>query len=52
MDTAIVSPDDARKIRSCMTLFDAVSPNDIFRDVLDSFYGGERDGFTEMMLGR
>ena len=49
--TAIVSPDDARRIRSCMTLFDVVCPNDVFGDVLDTFYGGERDGFTEMMLG-
>lgn len=49
--TAIVSPDDARRIRSCMTLFDVVCPNDIFGDVLDTFYGSERDRFTEMMLG-
>ena len=31
---------DAVKVRSCMTLFDAVSPNDIFREVLDAFYSG------------
>ncbi len=29
---------DARKVKSCMTLFNIVSPNDIFKDVLDSFY--------------
>lgn len=34
---------DAVKVRSCMTLFDAVSPNDIFRDVLDAFYNGTLD---------
>lgn len=28
---------DAMKVCSCMTLFDTVSPNDIFKDVLDSF---------------
>ncbi len=33
---------DAMKVKSCMTLFDIVSPNDIFKDVLDTFYGGER----------
>lgn len=34
---------DAAKVKSCMTLFDCISPNDIFADVLDSFYNGERD---------
>ncbi len=34
---------DAQKVKSCMTLFDCISPNDIFSDVLDSFYNGERD---------
>ena len=34
---------DARKLRSSMTLFDAVSPNDIFRDVLNAFYDGKED---------
>ena len=37
---------DALKVRSCMTLFDAVSPNDIFRHVLDAFYNGEPDKYT------
>lgn len=37
---------DAVKLRSCMTLFDAVSPNDIFYDVLDTFYHGKRDSRT------
>ena len=31
---------DAMKVRSCMTLFDAVSPDDIFEQVLDAFYHG------------
>lgn len=34
---------DAAKVKSCMTLFNCISPNDIFSDVLDSFYNGERD---------
>lgn len=34
---------DAMKVQSCMTLFDSVSPDDIFARVLDVFYGGERD---------
>lgn len=34
---------DAMKVRSCMTLFDAVSPDDVFQDVLDCFYEGKYD---------
>lgn len=41
--TVMGSPIDARKLRSSMTLFDAVSPNDIFRDVLNAFYDGKED---------
>ena len=37
---------DAVKVRSCMTLFDAVSPDDIFQEVLDVFYGGTSDKKT------
>lgn len=33
---------DALKLRSSMTLFDSVSPDDIFADVLDIFFDGER----------
>lgn len=33
---------DALKLKSSMTLFDAVQPDDIFGEVLDEFYGGER----------
>lgn len=34
---------DASKVRSCMTLFDSIAPGDIFAEVLDSMYGGQRD---------
>lgn len=37
---------DAVKVCSCMTLFDYLSPNDIFGEVLDSFYEGERCNIT------
>lgn len=37
---------DAVKVRSCMTLFDAVSPGDVFRKVLDVFYNGSVDKMT------
>ena len=33
---------DAMKVKSCMTLFDIVSPYDVFQKVLDTFYDGER----------
>ncbi|MCQ2189652.1 MAG: DUF1810 domain-containing protein [Paludibacteraceae bacterium] len=33
---------DAIKVRSCMTLFDLVSPDDVFSKVLDKFYEGSR----------
>lgn len=39
---------DALKVRSSMTLFDAVCPDDIFAEVLDAFYGSER---CEQTLG-
>jgi len=37
---------DAMKVRSCMTLFDAVSPDDIFEEVLEVFYHGTYDRKT------
>ena len=42
----ILGVTDAIKVRSCMTMFDFLSPNDIFGEVLDSFYGGERCKIT------
>jgi uncharacterized protein (DUF1810 family) len=39
------SPDDL-KFRSCMTLFDAVSPNAIFAEALKKYFGGEGDAVT------
>ena len=37
---------DAMKVRSSMTLFDAVSPNDVFEHVLNKFYNREKDQLT------
>ena len=37
---------DAMKVRSSMTLFDLVSPNDIFAQVLDKYYDGKRCELT------
>jgi len=33
-----------------MTLFDAIEPNGIFAEVLDVFYGGQRDELTIGLL--
>ena len=33
---------DAMKVKSSMTLFDAIVPNDIYADVLNTFFAGER----------
>lgn len=43
---------DGRKLRSSMTLLDAISPNDIFAQVLNSFFGGKRDRKTLRKIGR
>lgn len=37
---------DVKKFKSSMTLFDAVSPDDIFDNALKTFYGGNRDQLT------
>lgn len=42
---------DALKVCSCMTLFDAISPNDLFAEVLAVFYGNKRCERTQAMLG-
>lgn len=34
---------DVLKLRSSMTLFDYISPNDIFNDVLNKFFNGNKD---------
>lgn len=46
------SPDDV-KLRSCMTLFEAVAPDQpAFATVLDTLFGGERDPRSLAMLRR
>jgi uncharacterized protein (DUF1810 family) len=44
------SPDDV-KLKSSMTLFDAVAqPGSVFAQVLDAYFGGERDSRTLKLL--
>ena len=47
----ILGETDAMKVRSCMTLFDAVSPDDIFNDILVKYYAGKRCHRTLSILG-
>jgi len=42
---------DVLKVQSCMTLFDLVSPNDIFNEVLEKYYEGKRCDKTIQRLG-
>ena len=42
---------DVLKVQSCMTLFDVVSPNDIYNDVLNKYYEGKRCEKTMSRLG-
>jgi uncharacterized protein (DUF1810 family) len=43
---AIFGPVDAQKLRSSMTLFEAAGGGEPFAEVIDAFYGGERDPAT------
>ena len=46
------SPDDM-KLRSCATLFACISPaGSVFEQLLDKYFGGERDDKTLRLLGR
>lgn len=48
---AILGRPDDIKVQSCMTLFDIVSPNDIFAEVLNKYYDGVRCQKTTMRIG-
>lgn len=43
---SILGGTDSMKLKSSMTLFDAVSPDDVFAEVLNAFFDGERDRNT------
>ncbi len=47
---AILGNIDAKKVCSCMTLFDAVSPGDVFAEVLAAFYADKRCKLTLSIL--
>ena len=41
---------DAIKVRSCMTLFDEVAEDELFMQVLEKYYQGEKDKATMRLL--
>lgn len=41
---------DSCKLKSSMTLFDLISPNDIFARVLDKYFDGQRDNRTVNLI--
>lgn len=43
---------DAMKVRSCMTLFDLVKPDDVFASVLNRFYNGMKCSRTLKLIMR
>jgi uncharacterized protein (DUF1810 family) len=44
-------PDDL-KLRSCLTLFAAIAPDEaVFQEALERFFGGEMDARTVLLLG-
>lgn len=48
---SILGAIDTLKVCSCMTLFDVVSPDDVFRQVLKTFYEDKRDAQTLALVG-
>lgn len=50
IESLVSSPIDALKLKSSMTLFDAVSPEDIFKNVLEKYYDGQRSDRTLSIL--
>lgn len=49
---AVFGDIDAMKLRSSLTLFEAVKPSPLLAAALDRWFGGQRDRATLAMLGR
>ena len=43
---------DSRKLKSSMTLFDSVSPNDIFSKILEKYFQSRLDPLTQKLLAQ
>ncbi|BAI99039.1 conserved hypothetical protein (plasmid) [Sphingobium indicum UT26S] len=48
---AVFGAIDAMKLRSSLTLFEAVQPSALLASALDRWFGGERDAETLQLLG-
>ena len=49
----VLGPIDARKLRSCVTLFHRAAPEEpVFRQVLDEWFGGLPDDRTDALIER
>ena len=48
---AVFGSIDAIKLRSSLTLFEAVEPDPLFASAIDRWFGGERDAATIKLLG-
>ena len=44
------SSTDSWKFKVCMTIFDAISPNDVFSRAINTFFNGQRDEKTLIIL--
>ncbi|WBY02863.1 DUF1810 domain-containing protein [Ramlibacter tataouinensis] len=51
--TEVFGEVDAMKLRSCLTLFEAVAPGSrAFSECLEAWFGGQRDPLTTALLAR
>ena len=48
--TIMSSSTDSWKFKACMTIFDSISPNDLFSRALSTFFNGQRDEKTLTIL--
>lgn len=48
--TYVLGNIDTLKVKSCMTLFELVSDNSVFSEVLEKYYNGERDERTLQLV--
>lgn len=48
--TYVLGDIDTLKVKSCMTLFELISDNSVFSQVLEKYYNGERDEKTLQLV--
>lgn len=50
--TEVLGGIDSQKLCSCMTLFDIVSPDDIFARIIEKYFNGQRDRLTIKIINQ